>query len=46
MVAEGYEDSELPTDDGSNGPWCIVGDDLNSLIAEAFDFAADVYGEG
>jgi hypothetical protein len=37
MVAESYEDSELPTRDGSNGPWCIVGDDLDNLIDRAFD---------
>ena len=37
MVAEEYEDSDLPTEDGSNGPWCIVGDDLDAMIAEAFN---------
>jgi hypothetical protein len=37
MVAEGPRDEwELPTEDGSNGPWCIVGDDLDALVAEAF----------
>lgn len=37
MVAEEYEPSELPTRDGSNGPWCVVGDDLTALIDEAFN---------
>lgn len=37
MVAEPYTSNELPTEDGSNGPWCIVGDDLDKLIEEAYD---------
>lgn len=42
MVTEAdYQDPhygyELPTEDGANGPWCIVGDDLSSLISEAYD---------
>lgn len=37
MVAEAFEPDEVPTRDGSNGPWCIVGDDLDSLISEAFE---------
>lgn len=36
MVAEEYEDSETPTQDGRNGPWCIVGDSLHALCVEAF----------
>jgi hypothetical protein len=38
MVAEAYEDEQVepPTEDGSNGPWCIVGEDLDSLIVEAY----------
>lgn len=36
MVAEDYEASETPTKDGSNGPWCIVGDNLHKLCVEAF----------
>ncbi len=40
MVAEAYDESdELPTQDGRNGPWCIVGDDLDALIAEAYENA-------
>lgn len=38
MVLDEYEDKELPTNDGSNGPWCVVGDDLETLINQAFDF--------
>jgi len=37
MVVESHDESELPTDDGANGPWCIVGDDLDALIAVAYD---------
>jgi hypothetical protein len=38
MVAEDFdeEDFELPTLDAGNGPWCIVGDDLDLLINEAY----------
>jgi len=32
MVCEPYDDSELPSEDGSNGPWAIVGDDLSELV--------------
>lgn len=39
MVVEPYEESELPTEDGRNGPWCIVGDNLNALIVEAYNNA-------
>lgn len=35
MAAEEHQYSELPTKDGSNGPWCIVGDDLTALVNEA-----------
>jgi hypothetical protein len=38
MVAEPHDESELPTKDGSNGPWCVVGDDLDELITQAADF--------
>jgi hypothetical protein len=37
MVAEPYEASQLPTRDACNGPWCIVGDDLDALISHAAD---------
>lgn len=36
MVAEKYEDSQLPTDDAQYGPWCIVGDNLEELVETAF----------
>lgn len=45
MVAEDYEADELPTEDGSNGPWCIVGDNLDDMIAQAFDVWFDDYEE-
>ena len=48
MVTENdFEDYELPTEDGSNGPWCIVGDNLDALTKEAFDvhFADDILGK-
>jgi hypothetical protein len=37
MVAEVYEDTEMPTDNGADGPWCIVGDDLPALIRQAYE---------
>lgn len=43
MVVESHEDSELPTEDGSNGPWCIVGDDLDVLVNQAYKVWADEY---
>lgn len=39
MCCEPFEDHEVPTRDGRNGPWCVVGDDLPSLVNQAFDFA-------
>jgi len=41
IVEAGYQDDVLPnhilhTEDGRNGPWCIVGNDLSSLIDEAY----------
>jgi hypothetical protein len=36
IVDDDYKDYKLPTRDGSNGPWCIVGDDLDELIEHAF----------
>ena len=38
MAIEPHEDSELPTEDGRNGPWAIVGDDLDELTRKAYDF--------
>lgn len=38
MCCEPFGEDETPTRDGSNGPWCIVGDDLSDLIATAHDF--------
>jgi hypothetical protein len=37
MVSEPFDVSELPTKDGRDGPWCIVGDDLDDLILRAAD---------
>lgn len=37
MVCEPFEECEVPTRDGSNGPWCVVGDDLEKLIVDASD---------
>lgn len=36
MVAEAYDENQLPTRDGRNGPWCIVGDNYPSLVLEAY----------
>lgn len=48
MVTEcDFTDYELPTEDGSNGPWCIVGDNLRVLVKQAFDvhYADDLLGK-
>jgi len=46
MVAEAHDESELPTDDGSDGPWAIVGDNLEALIIQAYDnFVGDRFPE-
>lgn len=37
MVVEPYDDSDVPTEDARNGPWCIVGDDLDALIEEGYE---------
>jgi hypothetical protein len=37
MVAGVYDTSETPTDDGRNGPWCIVGDNVEDLVRHAYD---------
>ena len=44
MVVEEFDegDYELPTLDGSNGPWCIVGDDLEQLVNEAYSIFCDI----
>lgn len=42
MVTEGYDEDELPTEDGSNGPWCIVGDDLDALVDEGHEFLSSL----
>ena len=31
-------DYELPTANGANGPWCVVGDDLDELVETAYDY--------
>jgi hypothetical protein len=41
MVIEPHDNEELPTMDGSDGPWAIVGDDLSALIACAFSLWED-----
>lgn len=45
MVVEPHEDSELPTKDGSNGPWAIVGDDYPALISEAYSVWFGTWGK-
>lgn len=35
MVAEPYPEGTI-SDDAGNGPWCIVGDNLAELVAEAY----------
>lgn len=38
MVVEAHEESELPTEDGSDGPWCVVGDNLTTLVDQGYEF--------
>jgi hypothetical protein len=37
MVLGPYEDHQLPTDDNHNGPYAVVGFNLNNLIVQAFN---------
>jgi hypothetical protein len=39
VVEAGYTDHELPTKDGRNGPWCVVGNDIEELIEAGFQYA-------
>lgn len=39
MCAEPYEKGVTTSQDGQNGPWCVVGDDLESLVSEAYEWA-------
>lgn len=43
MVVEAHDESELPTRNGANGPWAIVGDSLPELVAEAYEVWAPEY---
>jgi hypothetical protein len=43
MAVEERTEAELPTRDGSNGPWCVVGDDLDALIAEAYEVQVGMF---
>lgn len=41
MIVEALEEWDgQPTENGANGPWCIVGDDLGAMIKEAHEFGA------
>jgi len=44
MVVEWHTEDELPTWDGRDGPWCVVGDNLDALIEIAHDCWVDTYG--
>ncbi len=41
MVVEAHDEDELPTNDGANGPWCIVGNNLTELIDKAYEVWCD-----
>lgn len=45
MVSEQYGPDEVPTKDGRNGPWCVVGNDLKILIDAAYGAFKGVYEE-
>ena len=40
MIAQPLEEHELPTEDARAGGWCVVGDDMDDLIAEAYNMLA------
>lgn len=41
MIAEALEEWDgTPTENGANGPWCLIGDDLAAMVKEAHDFGA------
>ena len=40
MVVDDFDEALLPTRDGRDGPWCVVGDDLTTLIEQGFDLVA------
>lgn len=39
-IQEAEQDHDLPTANGCDGPWCVVGDSLPELVDEAFDLAS------
>ena len=41
MIAQPLEEHELPTEDARAGGWCVVGDDMDDLIAEAYNIQAE-----
>lgn len=47
MVCEDFAEGDypLPTRDGSNGPWAIVGDDMDMLVNEAYEHALSISTE-
>ncbi|TGT64058.1 MULTISPECIES: hypothetical protein [unclassified Mesorhizobium] len=42
MAVEPFDEGQLPTRDGANGPWCVVGDDLPALVDEAYAFLTEL----
>ena len=44
MVAEEHDDRHSQKD-GDGGVWCIVGDDLEALVDDAYAFWVGVYAE-
>lgn len=36
MVVEPFTEDMLPTKDGSNGPFCVVGDELELLVEAGY----------
>ena len=41
-TSENIEDYELPSRDGANGPWCVVGDNLVELVDNAHEYLLDM----
>lgn len=48
MVVEAHDERDLPTEDGRNGPRCVVGDNLVELVDAGYDFlvSCDIDAEG
>lgn len=42
MCVEPFSEDQLPTRNGSNGPWALVGDDLGEMIDVSYSFLTEM----